>query len=437
MKRIFLAGLAATAIVSSCSDDLATQGGGNLKENTIGASVAAGGTRAAFDKDGKFYWSTGDQLGIWVNQAANANASNKALCAKMQQGGAGTESATFVVVSETTDFSYAVYPYSDDHSLSGENLTYVFPATYTYTKVDKTFFPDTKDGNSFNPTMAGPVVKTSGQNYATLNHLGGVFCIKMAKMPCASGTLVVSSDNAMTGSFTANMAADKPALSNSSTTATDNNKAVTFTFAGATVGQPGIFYVPVPTGTFSNVRLKFYEGNVSETSSETAKVNTVAGSYTIDRTNLQVLALSESTIGAGGTATAATTVENANTSLSSSDNVAITGPVSTSTITVPAASASTATPTKTITLEQVARGANITVAEASGTDASTANAITLSLPHPASDADAANLTINTPNSTTTLASNAGETTIAKVTASTAENTLVVSDGVTIKELVVT
>ncbi len=418
MNKLSLAGLAMTALVSSCSEDLATIGNG-LQKSTIGVSVSTESTRAAFNKDGSFYWSKDDQIGV---MSANNNATAFS-CFKLTKG-AGTASAEFTGVGSGS-YTYVVYPYNEGHSLSNGKLTYLFPNTYKYEKVDQTFFPTEKDGNSYNPAMWG---KVGDNNNTTLKHLGGVLCVKVDKMPCTSGSVEVSADENMAGKYTATLATgDAPALTNTETSPENPSKIVTITFSGATTGEPGVFYVPVPTGTYNNIRVKFFEGT-------TQKVNTVAGSYKVDRANLYALILTENKIDAG-VSTEVSSVEEANNKLSTSDNVAITSQVeSGSTITIPAASASTTTTTKTITLEKVANKAALTVAEASGTDATTANAITVSLPKPASADDAASLTITTPNSTTTIASNAGETTINKVTASTAENTLIVSDGVTIKEL---
>ncbi len=418
MNKLSLVGLAMTALVSSCSEDLATIGNG-LQKSTIGVSVSTESTRAAFNKDGSFYWSKGDQIGV---MSANNNATAFS-CFTLTKG-EGTASAEFTGVGSGS-YTYVVYPYNEGHSLSNENkLTYLFPATYQYNKVDQTFFPTEKDGNSYNPAMWG---KVGDNNNTTLKHLGGVLCVKVDKMPCTSGSVEVSADENMAGKYTATLTGDAPALTNTEDSPENSSKKVTITFSGATQDQPGVFYVPVPTGTYNNIRVKFFEGT-------TEKVNTVAGSYKVDRANLYALVLTENKIDAG-VSTEVSSVEDANTKLSTSDNVAITGQVeSGSTITIPAASASTTTTTKTITLEKVASKAALTVAEADGTGATTANAITVSLPKPASAEDAASLTITTPNSTTTIASNAGETTINKVTASTAENTLIVSDGVTIKEL---
>lgn len=443
MNKLCLAGLAVAALVSSCSDDLATQGV-SLTKNTIGASAASDGTRATFDDKGKLYWSKGDKLAIWLedNSSSDVTQPLEGVLTK----GENTADGEFTVVSSSTDFSYAVYPYNKDHAISNNQLTYVFPTEYNYTKVDQAFYTDAHDGNSYNPAMAGPITKDDDNNTATIYHLGGVLCVKFEKMPCTSGWLEVSSGNYMAGKFTASL--KETSTTNNTTTdggsvyrpelkttttgsdeSADLSKQVSFVFSGAVKGQPGVFYVPVPTGTYSDVKIKL--GQNSNT-----YVSTTAGTYTLNRGNLYPLTLTESTINAGAGAEVVST--GATDKLKTQNNVTITDEVGGSngtTITLPSTTEGSSSTSKIITLEKVASGGNVTVT--SGDESGTTIAVkdlTVSLPNPASDNTAATLTVNTPNSTVTLKGNAGLTTIKKVTASTAENTLIVTEGVTIDSL---
>ena len=102
----------------------------------------------------------------------------------MVEGGAGQATASFSGNMTGTIAGYAAYPYNDGHAVSTTNgtttLTYNFPKEYSYTKVDADYQTETKGkGNSYNPAMWG---KIENSNVA-LKHLGGVFCIKFAKLP--------------------------------------------------------------------------------------------------------------------------------------------------------------------------------------------------------------------------------------------------------------
>lgn len=156
-------------------------------------------------------------------------------------------------------------------------MTYNFPTSYTYNKVDADYFTTVQgEGNSFNPAMWGKIVNGAVQ----MKHLGGVFCIKVPKMPIKAGILSLIVDKKITGNFTVDLNGEIPVIE-STETSTNENNTVTITFSDATQDQPGVFYVPVPTGTY-DVRIK-----VTENQSSPEKVNVAAGTYTIARCDLK------------------------------------------------------------------------------------------------------------------------------------------------------
>ena len=443
-KNLFLAGLAAVTLTTSCSEDFDLLG--NKHEVTLGVSVSAEGTRAAFLSDGSFYWSSGDQIGVTTT---NLKTSFAALDLTT---GAGTATATFkgTVSGDVTNDCYAIYPYNDGHSIAtadgATTLTYNYPTTYTYTKVDQTYFPENKDGNSFNPAMWAKVTDSG----VTFKYLSGVFCIYVEKVPYASGTLTVAADENLAGKFTAKLSdTETPTCVNTEGNPTDASKTVTITFSGATVNSPGVFYVPAPVGKYNNVTLTFTQD------SNTKVIK--AGYFEIKRKGLKKLEIKEATIDAGTT----TAVENASaatTALESNDNVAVTEITAESgtaaAITIPAVTSSSEateeTPTvaentqKTVTVEKIAESAKIELKDAATSTTETqtkssVESVTLSIPNMPAESDdekgkLPQVTVSLPNSTVTLAGNAGAANFGTVTA--AENTLVVSSGVTIQKLIV-
>lgn len=62
MKKMFMAGLLLAGLATSCSEDLNVAN--STHKASLTASVTAEQTRAAFDKSGAFYWSTGDKIGV-------------------------------------------------------------------------------------------------------------------------------------------------------------------------------------------------------------------------------------------------------------------------------------------------------------------------------------------------------------------------------------
>lgn len=420
MKKTFMACLLLAGLATSCSEDLNV--GDNTHTETLSASVTAEQTRAAFQKDGSFYWSDKDEIGVTTSN------SDKLFSSMTLKTGAGEASATFEGQISGNIGSYAIYPYSKEHSLDGTKLTYSFPSSYDYSKVDQTYFPSEKNGNSYNPAMWAYIQNNS----VSFKHLGGVFMIRIAEMPCASGTLEFTSNQNLCGQYSVDLnAASEPQLVNTQG-ASSAGKTVTISFKNATVGNPGVFYIPVPTGEYDAwLTLKDGDNN--------AKLkDVVAGSFTIKRTVLRALTISKKTIDAGVATTAATT-EDATTALKSNNNVALTAEVSgETTVSIPEVSSESAA--KTLSFSNVAKSAKITVSDANtsaSTDASkSVKELTVSIPNINSTtvSDAPSLDVEMPNSSVTIAGNAGVATINQLTASTAKNTLIVSSGVTIAKL---
>ncbi|MGK4077173.1 hypothetical protein AB0128_17515, partial [Bacteroides uniformis] len=257
-----------------------------------------------------------------------------------------------------------------------------------------------------------------------------VFCIKVPKMPIKAGTLSLIVDKKITGNFTVDLNGEIPVIE-STETSTNENNTVTITFSDATQDQPGVFYVPVPTGTY-DVRIK-----VTENQSSTEKVNVAAGTYTIARCDLKKIELTNGNIDAT-VPTESSSLDDAATKLASNDAVRVNGEISgtSNTISVPAATSGTG---KSLSLEKVASGASLTVLDAnsSGPTDNSVDNFTLSIPNnEIAGFEPLDVTITMPNTTVTLAGNAGMVTYGEVIAETAKNTLIIGENVTIKKLTV-
>lgn len=391
-------------------------------QNTDGVLTATAegndlSTKVGFDKDGKFYWSTGDQIGVTTEENTTCFSS------LTLSGGSGSATATFNGQVSGEISGYAVYPFNEHHSMSENTLTYCFPSEYTYEKVDSDFFTEQQgEGNSFNPAMWGSIEEGS----TAMKHLGGVFCIKFESMPASAGTLTFTTDKAITGEFTADLSTGTPVLT--SDTESSEGNTVTISFSGATEGQSGVFYIPVPTGTYNNVRIKVSDNTGTE------KANIAAGNLAITRKLLKVLTISPGSI-VGTPETEANDLDEAASILESNDAVSVTGQVSSeANIDIPAAEGN-----KTLILENIASDASLTVNDGNseGPENESVDNLTISIPNnDADDFQPLDMDINMPNSTVTLAGNIGTAVFGTVTASTAENTLVISSGVTVQKVIV-
>ena len=415
----------ATFLITACSNENDEELISTSTKGILSATVEGNhsSTRAGFASDGKFYWSKKDQLGV----TTSGNASK--FTALNLTNGSGTASGTFGGTISGTIGDYAVYPCYDNHSINGATLTYNFPTSYTYNKVDADYFTTVQgEGNSFNPAMWGKIVNGAVQ----MKHLGGVFCIKVPKMPIKAGILSLIVDKKITGNFTVDLNGEIPVIE-STETSTNENNTVTITFSDATQDQPGVFYVPVPTGTY-DVRIK-----VTENQSSTEKVNVAAGTYTIARCDLKKIELTNGNIDAT-IPTESNSLDDAATALENSDAVTVTGEVgSNSSISIPAASDGTAETAKSLSLEKVASGAFLTVLDAnsSGPTDNSVDNFTLSIPiNETTEFKPLDVTITMPNTTVALTGNAGAAIYGTVTSETADNTLVIGNGVEVRKVIV-
>ena len=299
MKFRYLISLAvATALLTGCNneDDFGTKVTNGMLRATM-ESNASGMARAGFDANGAFYWSEGDRLGVTMQNGADYTTGFTALT--LVEGGAGQATAAFSGDMTGTIAGYAAYPYNDGHAVSTTNgtttLTYNFPKEYSYTKVDADYQTDTKGkGNSYNPAMWG---KIENSNVA-LKHLGGVFCIKFAKLPVGNNLKLT---------FTADQKTD------------DSEKTVSIAFSNDDKNTSGTFYIPVPTGNYTNVRVK-----ILNDTEELA--NVFGGSYTIARRDLKRLSISSGTI-TGGEAQTVSSVSEVAGALGKNTAVTVSGEV--------------------------------------------------------------------------------------------------------------
>ncbi len=186
-------------------------------------------------------WQMSDAIGVSVE---GTEAFSKLTIANPEYTGNGWYKTLFggTISGELGD--YAVYPYNEGHRLSGNVLTYCLPSEYTYTSVDSDYYGAV---NSANPPALGQISKSSGDNISTeLKHLGGVLCIKVDKMPAESGSVSITSDRQICGNFTLTLDGRTQDYALFSTSTSDSDKTVTIKYSGATEGESGVFFFPMP-----------------------------------------------------------------------------------------------------------------------------------------------------------------------------------------------
>lgn len=238
-----LAGL----LLSSCAvDELPTEGG------SIVAEMETDQTRTAVTDEGTFTWSSGDK--VWLHTTSGSVVGTLS-------DGAGSSSAKFTYggfVGEMT--GKAVYPYNDRHSIDGEVLNFVLPASYDL-------------GSSLTNTNAAMYGVNVGGTIK-FNHLAGVMRFKFKDVPAGVNKFTITLDKKINGTFTADLTADYPVIETSSTS-TASEKTITLNFNALTAKSDICVYVPLPIGTYNSLELGLYDDDQSVWTYSKSVTNTV------------------------------------------------------------------------------------------------------------------------------------------------------------------
>lgn len=417
-KVKLLTGLALGILMAGCNSEEALEAPG-MKTLKVQVEEYAPSTRVGF-KDGtaEFFWTAGDAIGTTTDKADNAF-SGMTLTA-----GEETGSATFKGNISGTPQGYAVYPYVENgyHQITAEGeLTYQFPASYTYTQLDSEY--GKTDGNSFNPPMWAQVIDKK----ASFKHLGGMFAIQMNDLPQGSGMqFIFTTSNQITGTFTTNLTNSEPILT---TTESQSDNTVTINFSNNDAGQStGFFYIPVPTGTYASITAVIKNAKGEEIATG-AWSNQIVSRRVIIR---GTIGEEEMTGGEASTATVSSASDVAAALAKATDVKVAKLSSKGNAIEMPA---SVNDEPVSIAFQSVESGASFTVEDNNTGGTPAASNVTISTPAIAQGNTAPEATFNMINSTITLSSNdENGTTYSKITAATAESTLIISQGVTVTTL---
>jgi hypothetical protein len=260
-KLLFIALGAVALATASCSDDEFGSSSSRTADAILTATVEGQtpNTRVGFGKPdngvASFYWSNGDKVGVTLG--GDSESAGFYMLTLTSGAGSGDASFTGTLLGELG--AHAVYPYNTNHKYADGTLTYYFPSSYDYDKLDTDFYPEsgTAEGkyNSYNAAMFAEIDGTS----AKFKHLGGVFCVQVQN-PGASGKLVFTTNKKINGTFTTTVGNTTPTLDAADTYAEGENT-VTIKYTNADADQAtGTFYIPVPVGKY-NVEISLYDGN--------------------------------------------------------------------------------------------------------------------------------------------------------------------------------
>ena len=248
MKRSFISILAVAGIlISGCALEESPS-----SEGSIRAIMENDETRTSVTDEGKFTWSAGDQ--IWLGTTSGSVIGTLST-------GAGTANATFSYDSFFGEMTgKAVYPYNFGHSVKGDVLDMVLPASYDL-------------GTSLQNTNAA-LYGVNVDGTLKFNHLAGVMRFKFKNVPAGVNQFVITLDKKINGTFKADLTADYPVLETSETEV-ESEKTVTFNFDALTQTSDIMIYVPLPLGTYNSLGLALNNAEKSVWTYSNTVTNTI------------------------------------------------------------------------------------------------------------------------------------------------------------------
>lgn len=430
LRNLMQVACMATAALTafSCSQEEFENSGrkGNI---TVNATFEGAGTdtRTTVNDEYKILWQDTDALGLFCSNA-ESNYSNTKL---EYASGAGQTSATFngsKPSGETAVFS--IYPYQQNMSVSGNTLTMTLPATLT-----------NYNGSSNGP-MYAKVTNPDNLSALSFKHMAAMIKLTVNKIPAEATTFKIIASNNIAGTCTVDLTAADPILAVTS----DESKEITASFTASADIKSRNFYIPLPTGTYSSITAQLTNGSDKVYFTKTLNDKILGRRDILVVPPLDCVVVEATTPSALSTAladsknlpqeapTAATVTDIAvsgsfNTTSGSNDGIAI--PVlQNSDINLAFNTAPTTSTAAPLTLTDKT---NTSI----GAPAATAtNSVSLAVPETTAEQEAPSVAITMPSTTVTLAAVGNKATYNEVTATTAQQTLIINAGVTVKKLTV-
>ena len=427
LRNLMQVACMATAALTafSCSQEEFENSGrkGNI---TVNATFEGAGTdtRTTVNDEYKILWQDTDALGLFCSNA-ESNYSNTKL---EYASGAGQTSATFngsKPSGETAVFS--IYPYQQNMSVSGNTLTMTLPATLT-----------NYNGSSNGP-MYAKVTNPDNLSALSFKHMAAMIKLTVNKIPAEATTFKIIASNNIAGTCTVDLTAADPILAVTS----DESKEITASFTASADIKSRNFYIPLPTGTYSSITAQLTNG------SDKVYFTKTLNDKILGRRDILVVPPLDCVV------VEATTPSALSTALADSKNLPQEAPTA-ATVTDIAVSGSfnTTSGSNAIPVLQnsdinlafntaptTSTAAPLTLTDKTNTSVSTpaataTNSVSLAVPETTAEQEAPSVAITMPSTTVTLAAVGNKATYNEVTATTAQQTLIINAGVTVKKLTV-
>lgn len=432
-SRFFLAMATLSLVIAGCENKDFEEAGllnGNVRIKATMEQKEA--TRSLVDDSGKFTWATGDKISVFTSTNENREFT-------LSSGNGETE-ATFdgALVGTETMSTCAVYPYNAGHKVSRNELTVTLPAEYGDFTTDY--------ARNTHAIMVAKIDAAQSQTSLSnldFKHLGGVLRFAIDNMPVDAAQFVfTATDKDVTGTFDVNLGDTEPVIKAGSSATTNNT--VTINFKPLTAATDGmIFYVPLPVGEYKgfSIAVNKKDGTLLASFS-TGKTNELNRRTLARIPKLRFTSVGGSLEGAEANVSSDIEVETALGSISSSTDpvMDLNASSAVTEFNLPKSFTSENTTSSELNINYSAAPSTIKVTENNYSEGTTSGSskgeVNITIPAATSESAPA-VTIQTPTLTAGLyATEGGTATYGEVTATTANNTLIVGDSVTINKLTV-
>lgn len=392
MKKFLLPAVSLLLVLGSCQNDLEETVLSN-GQKVVTASIEKQNSRLAvsYDETNNVFslnWNTGDAFKVFSDNTSPTTYNWSSGDAFTQDG------------DDPVNPKYAIYPATNVTSVTGDEVTMTLSATPNVANINL-------------PMWAGS--PTNG-NYA-FKHLAAGLQFTLNEIPAGYKSLIVEADKPISGTFTATLTDNNPALTSTSTTEADKKVTVSFTATESGQSQDQVFYIPLPAITYGTLKVSVSDGQTTKVLKSWANLTVARGKmyYTTAVVDAETVDAANTIL--AGIGEVPTTV-NLTAAIDASQG-AFDIPDAAKNVTMDFGVKPTTSETSPLKFNQ-------NEDEESGESSGTLN---INMPN-----DATNLyaEINTPTTTTTLKGG----TYKKVIATTATNTLIVEAGTSIEELIV-
>ena len=412
MKKLLLISvIASLAAFCSCSNEDENLGANQVYDKVVATIESDGSSRTTMN--GTYVnWVKDDQIGIFFQ-----GGDNKAYTLVGDGGSTSGEFGVEAPIEEGAVKVLAYYPYSSKATYESEVLNIDLEAEHTYSATSNNGFP-----------MIAKIGADS-QDKIQFKNAGAILAVTVKNLPTEYAYVTLSAaDNDSKIAGKAKIAYDdegQPKLeivednSNSSTIKIKLDESRTEVIEECT------FYFPLPVANYSKLTFSLHKSESDEPVVGKEKALNAARNMRYNAT--LVFDKVSTDIVTETTSTSAATEALSNGA--SSVQVSVAADEQKPTITLPSSDENASI---NLYFDKIEATTAITIAETS--DATTNAAVTIAAPESDGETNNNNFNIELPNSTVTLAANGESATYNEVTASTAENTLIISKGVTVNTL---